>query len=328
MLKERMSLFADINLCLFDGGGDGGSGDSGGEGAPELEEATTPKTKKTKDSKSDLSKVVYGKQSDSTQKSGQPAVQTDTLVTADTVEARKAEFEKLISSDYKDLYSDRVQQIIDKRFKNYKPLEAKIAALEPVLQLLSQKHGVDANDVESLARAIEEDESYYEEEAMQRGLTVEQLKIEKQLLRENEQLKNALEERQKVETQQQTLTKWQQEETELQKFYPGFSLEAEAENPDTGKRFLAILTAPGGTMKAAYEAVHIEDILGGAMQYTAQQVAQKITNDIRTRGMRPAEVGANVRGSGTVFKTDPRTFTKEDRKEISKRVARGEIISF
>ena len=83
----------------------------------------------------------------------------------------------------------------------------------------------------------------------------------------------------------------------------------------------------GVDVKNAYMVVHMDDIMSGAMQYTAQQISQKTVNDIMARGMRPAENGANSTGAATITKTDPTKFTKKDREEISRRVARGEIIT-
>lgn len=55
--------------------------------------------------------------------------------------------------------------------------------------MLAQKYGVDPGDLEKLSSAIEEDDSYYEDEATRRGLTVQQLKEMKRIERENETLR-------------------------------------------------------------------------------------------------------------------------------------------
>lgn len=53
------------------------------------------------------------------------------------------------------------------------------------------------------------------------------------------------------------------------------------------------LLRSGVDARTAYEVVHKDEIIGGAMQYTAQRVQEKVVNDIRARGMRPPENGGS-----------------------------------
>ncbi len=263
----------------------------------------------------------YGKQAE------QPGKETETTVIADSEQARRQEFERLIKEEYKDLYDERAQKMIDARFKQVRTLEEqaeKTKELEPVLEMLAQKYGVDSTDAQALARAIEEDDSYYEEEALEKGLTVEQLKHMKQIERENAAFKRAAQEQQRRENADRIYAQWQQQASECQRFYPQFDLAGECA-ADTGERFLDLLKN-GIDVRTAYEVIHKDELLSGAMALTAHTIQEKTVNDIRARGMRPAENGGSGSSAARIVKKDPSTFTRKDREEIARRVLRGERI--
>jgi len=264
---------------------------------------------------------------------GAPAAESapaeaEAIVTSNADDARRADFEKLIKNDYKDLFEERTQKIINDRFRQMKTLEAeaeKAKALNPVMEMLAGKYGVEAGNVDAVVKAIQEDSSYYEDEAAEKGLTVEQLKAFKKIERENAEFKRMLDEQQQRAHEERTLAQWQQQADACKRYYPGFDLQNEVTNPETGQRYLAMLRS-GVDVQTAYEVIHKDELIGGAMQYAAQSAQQKTVNDIRSRGMRPPENGANGAAAAVLGKPDPRTWTKKDREEISRRVKSGERI--
>lgn len=295
------TLYTQMDLHLFEG--DGGA-TPGGEAAPAAGGKEAP------------ANVVYGKQAqeEAPREAAQPDAQEKAheATPAVDVEARKAEFERLIKGEYKDLFHERTQKIIDARFKQTKALEAQAEALKPMLGMLADKYGVSGDDVEGLVKAIEEDDSYYEEEAMNKGLTVEQLKHMKRLERENAEFRRVAEERERRANAERTLAAWHDQAEKCGKAYPNFSLQAEISNPETGGRFLSLLKS-GVDVQTAFEVIHKDDVIGGAMQYTAQAIQQKTVNDIRARGMRPAENGGSGTAAAVINKPDPSTWTREER---------------
>ena len=149
-----------LNLQLFADGGAAAGGDGGtAQGQGVTEAAALPQTKGEKNNP--LAGVKYGIQEEA------PAaeVQTETVAQPD----RNAEFEKLIKGEYKDLYDAKVQDTIQKRLKGSKEVEEKYNALTPTLEMLAKKYGVEATDINALTRAIEEDDSYYGEVALEKG---------------------------------------------------------------------------------------------------------------------------------------------------------------
>ena len=306
-----------LNLQLFAEGtgsaGTGGDGGTGAEGA--MGETVTAAMSQKKGVKSNpLANVVYGKQESASPVS---EVKTET-----TTEDRNAKFEELIKGEYKDLYDARMQDTIQKRLKASKETVDKYNALSPTLETLAKKYGVDANNIEALNKAIQEDDSYYEEEALEKGMTVQQLKEIKKMEREHAELKKMMDEKQRREQAGKQYAQWMQQAEEAKRIYPNLNLDTEAKNP----QFLRLLNS-GVDVATAYKAIHMDELIPAAMQYTAKTVEQKITNKIASNGARPIENGISSQGA-TVVKSDVSKLTKADRQEIIRRVARGEKISF
>ena len=299
-----------LSLQLFaEGAGDGGTA----EGQGVTEAAALPQTKGAKSNP--LADVKYGIQEESA-----PAaeVQTETVAQPD----RDAEFEKLIKGKYKDQYDARVQNTIQQRLKGQKDIVDKFNALNPTLETLAKKYGVDAGDIEALNKAIQEDDSYYEQEALEKGITVQQLKEIKKIERENADLKAQMEEAQRQENGKKLYAAWMQQADEAKKVYPSFDLRAEMENP----KFLDLLRS-NIDVRTAYEVLHKDEIIPAAMQFTAQTVESKIAKSIASNGARPSENGMSSQ-SAAVVKSDVSQLSKADRAEIIRRVQRGEKIRF
>ena len=112
-----------------------------------------------------------------------------------------------------------------------------------------------------------------------------------------------------------------QESRALQREYPGFSLRREMQSPD-----FARLIAGGVSMRRAFETVHFSEILFGAMQRAAREAQMRALEEIRQRGMRPAENGLSPRG-GTAVKKSAGEFTREERQSLIRRLERGEKVA-
>ena len=297
-----------LNLQLFaEGAGAEGGGTAEGQGVTEA--AALPQ----KGVKNPLADVKYGIQEDA------PAAKVQE--TAAPVD-RNAEFEKLIKGEYKDLYDARVQDTVQKRLKSQKETVDKFNELTPTLEMLGKKYGVDASDIKALNTAIQEDDSYYEAEAMEKGMSVQQLKEIKRMERENADLKAQMEEAQRQENGKKLYATWMQQADQTKQVYPSFNLEAEMQNPD----FLDLLKS-NVNVKTAYEVIHMSEIIPAAMQFTAQTVEGKIAKKIASNGARPSENGMSSQ-SAAVVKSDVSQLSKADRAEIIRRVQRGEKIRF
>ena len=313
MYKDNYHPYA-LNLQLFaeGGAGDGGTGASEGTSGVNAVAAV-----QQKGSKNPLADVKYGIQEDSAQTA--PVQET-----ADVVETpdRNKEFEKLIKGEYKDLYDAKVQDTIQRRLKSTRETVEKYEALTPTLEMLAKKYGVDVADIKALNQAIEEDDSYYEEEALEKGITVQQLKEIRKMERENSELRRQMQEKESRENANRLYQQWMQQAEQVKAVYPSFDLNAEMQNP----KFLDLLRA-NIDLRTAYEVLNNDKIIPAAMQFTAKQVEQKLTNKIVANGARPTENGMSSQ-SASLTKSDVSQLTKADRAEIARRVARGEKIRF
>ena len=310
-----------LNLQLFAEGGAGGDGGTGAEGTQGVSEAAAlPQTKSRKSNP--LADTKYGIQDDAAQVADVQTKVTDADGnTFETVD-RNAEFEKLIKGEYKDLYDARVQDTIQKRLKSTKETVDKYNSLSPTLEMLSKKYGVDASDIDALNKAIQEDDSYYEEEAMEKGISVQQLKEIRRMERENADLKKQMEEHNTKENASKLYASWMNQAEQLKSVYPSFNLESEMTNPE----FVKLLRA-GIDIRPAYEVLHQNEILPAAMQFATQTAERKLANKVMANGARPVENGMNSQ-SAAVVKSDVSQLSKADRQEIARRVARGEKIRF
>lgn len=241
----------------------------------------------------------------------------------------RAEFERLIKGQYKAYYDEKVQGHIKERFKASKQAEARmqktIDGMQPVMQMLAEKYHAEPGDVEAISKAIQEDSSYYEDEAAERGMSVEQLKEFKRISRENAALRAAEEQRQEKAGQQEAMLRWQQQSETVAQKYPGFQgLEEEANDPVTGERFLQLLSS-GIDVENAYKVVHMDDLISGALEYGVNKARHDTVQTIKARGMRPSENGASGTGAAVQHK-DVASLTKDERAQLMKRALRGESI--
>ena len=313
-----------LNLAMHDGGSGGDGGGSAGiavaetSGTPAATNAGQPKPPEPK------RQVLYGKQpSQETVTAGampedgqQPAAE-DSQSRPD----KKAAWKQLIDGEYKEEFGQAVKQAIERRFKQVKPMEERLEQLDPLVDMLASRYGIAANEPAKIMEALEADNAYWEEAANEAGMTVEQYRHMQRLQRENARFQADLQRQAAEKKAQEQVALWQQQAVELQQFYPQFDLRHECENPQFVKMLAHV------PMKTAYEALHMGEIMQGAMAQTARAVEKGVTENIRAKGQRPQEAGLNST-PGVEIKNDPSRLTRADRKRIRELVAKGEKISF
>ena len=189
-------------------------------------------------------------------------------------------------------YNKQMQATVQSRLRNAKGAEETLGKLAPALELLARKHGQDPAkiDYEALANAISDDESYYEDKALEMGVSVETAKRIDQQERDN--ARQQREQQRTIEQQkfQQHIMKLEQQGEAMKQVFPNFDLRKELQNP-----VFARMTSPnvGISVQDAYYAVHRNEIQAAAMQVTAQKTAQKISNSIASGSRRPNENGTS-----------------------------------
>lgn len=315
-------ILRSIDLQLFAEGGSSASAagaEGSGTGAEGVTTADGMPATSARAKKNPLADVRYG-----IQENAEDAQVADAQKTAGQVSAeeRAAKFEALIKGEYKDLYDAKMQDTIQKRLKGTKDTVDKYNALAPTLETLAKKYGVDPTDIDALNHAIDEDNTFFEDEALQKGISVEQLKEIRKIERENADLKKQMREQSVRENADRIYAGWLEQSDALKQIYPNFDLDAEIKNP----RFVDLLKN-NVDVRTAYEVLHKDDIIRGAMQFTADTVQTKLANNIIAGGNRPSENGIG-QTSPAVVKNDVSQLSRADREEIIRRVARGEKIRF
>ena len=310
---SNKELIRCIDLQLFNDGG-AGDGGTGADGTSAEGMLATSKSARN----NPLANVQYGKQEETTPTA---EVKTETTTENDVVDL-DAEFEELIKGKYKEPYDKRTQDTVQKRLKGTKEIVDRHNELTPTLEMLAKKYGVDATDIKALNQAIEEDDSFYEQEALEKGITVEQLKSIRKMEKENADLRRQMQEKNVRENANKLYASWMNQAEAIKNVYPSFNLDAEMRNP----KFTDLLKN-NIDIRTAYEVLHKDEIIPAAMQFTAQKVGQQMTNKIIANGARPVENGINAQSS-VVTKSDVSQLSKADIAEINRRVARGEKIRF
>lgn len=301
-----------LNLKMFDGAGgaSSGTGDGTGTATSGANEGTSSGANNSKD----LSKVVYGKQ---------PTVAENT--SSDTQDDAQSRYNEYRNGEGKDFINKEIENAVKRRFKDHSELKKSNGKMQSVMNAVAMKYGIDPTDTDGILKAVAEDESYYETAADEAGMSVEQYKKMKQLEAENEQLQAIRQEEDRRKEFDAKYAEWSMQADFARNDYPNLDLNTEMQNKD----FFGLLTR-GIDVKTAYQVIHQDEIVQSAIstatQRTAQAVQQQTVNNIRSKGLRPDE-SAGSSQAGFTFKADPHKWTKADREEIAKRVARGEKIT-
>lgn len=207
--------------------------------------------------------------------------------------ANHDEFENLIDGKFKDEFRKRTQSIIDKRFKETKLLEEYKAKVSPIIEKLNQQHGIEDGNLDTL---------------------YDKLFQESQNTPQSEEANLLLKSR---------VASWVKESESLKEIYPDFDFREELKS----QSLFGKLLHSGVPLKSAYEVVHKDEILSGAMAYTAQKVREQVVKGIEAKGRRPLENGV-ASESGIVTVTDVNALTSKDILKILKQVEKGVSVKF
>ncbi len=311
------------DLQRFSEGGGGaagaaGTGVSGADAGSQRAEGTTEQATQ----KAAKPEVVYGKQAEAEAEPAAADAGQQEETGAEAPADRNAEWQKLISGEYREQFQKQVQGIIDKRFAKYKGLEEQSGRTSQVLEKVAARYGLDGSDLSALEKAIDGDAKLLQDQADKAGMTVEQYREYSQALRENRLYKQQAENRQRDMAVQQQISQWQQQAEQVKQMYPGFDMDQEMRNPN----FVSILKS-GVDMMTAYRSAHFDELMRGGMQYAAAASQAQTARNIAARQSRPME-GAAGGNPAIVTKSDVKKLTKADREEIARQVMRGKTISF
>lgn len=235
---------------------------------------------------------------------------------------RRAAFEAFMREN-KDLYEERLQEHLGRRLKTARAAEERAKALEPIIDMVAQKYGLDASQPDKLLAALESDNSLYEEEAIRRGMSVESLREMRQLERKVHFYEQQAQMQERARREAEARARIEEGVKTAQAAYPGFDMRKELEN--TGFRDMV---ARGIDVKTAYEIAHKDELLSGAIGYAVQRAAKETAETIRTRANRPQENGMAGQATAQTTGRDPAQLTAREINELTRRALAGERITF
>ena len=202
-------------------------------------------------------------------------------------------------------------------------MQTQLESMQPIMEALATRYG--ETDHAKLMEAINKDESFYQSAADEAGMTVDQYKEREELKRKAAAYDQLKANQQRAEAERRAYSEWNQQSEALRQIYPGFDFRAECSNPKTGERFIRLL-GQGVDVRTAYQALHQDEIMSGAIQTAAQLSQQRTLEEIRANGMRPTENGAGGSAATKLAKFDVNKSTKAEREDLARRALRGERI--
>ena len=265
----------------------------------------------------EMRKVYAQGQQKQVQQVQQPQTPADAQAAADDRRNKWNEIKK----EYHDLYGEDVGGAVRDRFKNQSDASKQLNDLQPMLEVLMQKAG--AKSVEDLRDIILNDDSRYEEEAEEKGITVEALKYQKELEAENAKKDQQL---QAVKDREHAMGLIQQGE-EMKQIYPGFDLMAEMQN----EQFRHWVSPQVGmSVKQAYDAIHGDELRAQAVAYGMDRTRQQLGQTIQAQQARPGEGAMSGKNQAAAAepKINPANMSRKDREAYKRMVRKGVPISF
>jgi len=239
-------------------------------------------------------------------------------------EQKKMSFDELLKdADYAKEFEKRVSRRAG--YETRKAVQAERQKYLPMHEAMARKYGMDPGkiDMEKLSEKVLGDNDLLEQEAAEMGVSVDGLRMIRNAERQLQEAEAIRAEQEKERAFAQIVA----EGEALKQIYPGFNLEAELQDPRFGNLLAGLQSAGfGDAVRTAYESVHRDEIMSGAMQYAVQRTKQQVSNNIQAGMNRPAENGGTQAAAQT--RIDPSRFNRQQIEEIRKRVSKGEIITF
>lgn len=307
MLNKRW-----LDLQLFGEGGDGG--DAGGEAGPSestgVEVPAHIPERARKNYEAAMTK-------------SRPA---PTQPTTEVVEEKPSHIpyaEMIKSDEYKEEHKAYMDKTIGDRLKKYKGLEESYNKATDALGVIANKYGLDPsadNFLDSIVSKIDEDNSYFEQYAMDHDISTEEAKeiiTLKNKVAKSEQEK-ALREQQERMNNEIMLLRQSAERTKS--VYPNFDLETEMQN----EQFRNLCAVTHGDTLAAYRTIHHDELMRAQGMAASQRAQQQIANSVAANMSRPIENGMSSKAAALTT-IDYSKMNLRELRETAERFRRGEM---
>ena len=211
-------------------------------------------------------------------------------------------------------YNKEMQAVVQARLRSAKGAEESLQKLAPALEVMARKYGLDPTniDYDALSKKVNDDESHYEDKALEMGVDIETARRLDQ--KERDEARQKRQEAITLEQQrfQDHIANLERQAEAMKTVFPKFDLRTELRNP-----VFARMTSPSGgvSVEDAYYAIHRKELQTATAQASAQATAKQISNAIQANGRRPQENGTSGQApSVTTF--DYSKASKEQREAL------------
>lgn len=213
---------------------------------------------------------------------------------------------------------DKLQQMMAERGKA--ATEAKNAAnaqmekLSPMLRILGEKYGIKPGDdgsfdLDAISEAVTKDDSYFEDKALEMGVSVDVARKLEQADALEQQQKQAEEKAKRAAFLQEHFNRVQEQANTLRQKFPDFDLNAELQNPEFVRR-----TAPGAlSVEDAYFSLHHNEIMQRQAESIARRAKEKAAAAVQSGSARPRENGSAAMATVSTA-PDMRNMSREQRR--------------
>lgn len=331
--KSRDGQEKMVDLQLFAEGGDGGapsqSSADGNETSQALRTSSPDRGAIGRTGNSALDEEgSAGRESDSSATEGDDSADGKGEEKKLTPAQRRKAFAQMMTGEYQDLFAERDAAMA-------REIEQRLTAspeMQELFRALNEKYGTDAADLKALTEAVRngvvKDDAYFEQLAMEKGVSVKTAREMDKLESENKRLtaREAMAQQMQQEAARQARItaiheQWDREAADLSQKYPGFDKDEVLANPEVSNMMRA-----GISMENAYRAAYFDRLMAQQTEATAKQVENGVMNREEQRRRRPGENGTRP-GGAVQTKIDVEHMSRKEREALEKRVLRGEIIT-
>lgn len=210
---------------------------------------------------------------------------------------------------YKSQYDAEVQSIVRGRLKDADTHQKTLATLTPMLNAMAKQFGIKEGDHQALVDRFMDDDSLYEDEALERGWSVEAVKEVRKISAERDRYKTEASEFTAKAQFERHMSGLMQQAEALKAKYPNFDLGKELQNET-----FARMTSPNGglNVEQAYVALHHDELQQMAMQAAAQQSQRQAAQTIQANMARPREIAGRGAAPAAPVERDLSGMTAED----------------
>ncbi len=331
--KSRDGQEKMVDLQLFAEGGDGGapsqSAADGNETSQALRASSPDRGAIGRTGNSALDEEgSAGRESDSSATEENDSADEKGEEKKLTPAQRRKAFAQMMTGEYQDLFAERDAAMA-------REIEQRLTAspeMQELFRALNEKYGTDAADLKALTEAVRngvvKDDAYFEQLAMEKGVSVKTAREMDKLESENKRLtaREAMAQQMQQEAARQARItaiheQWDREAADLSQKYPGFDKDEVLANPEVSNMMRA-----GVSMENAYRAAYFDRLMAQQTEATAKQVENGVMNREEQRRRRPGENGTRP-GGAVQTKIDVEHMSRKEREALEKRVLRGEIIT-